>query len=79
MSELLYKELSDKIIGAYYNVYNTLGYGFLEKVYENAFLHELKSLGISVSSQVPIEVYYKNIKVGQYFADLLVEKGMEHG
>ncbi len=73
MQELLHKELSQKIIGAFYDVYNTLGYGFLEKVYENAFEFELKSMGISVQSQVPIEVFYKNAKVGQYYADLLID------
>lgn len=56
MTELLHKELSEKIIGAYYNVYNTLGYGFLEKVYENAFAIELRDLGITFHTQKPIEV-----------------------
>jgi len=72
MTELLHKELSERIIGAYYNVYNTLGYGFLEKVY-NAFAVELKSLGINFQTQKPIEVYYKSEKVGNYVADIIVE------
>jgi GxxExxY protein len=73
MSEFLHKDLSQKIIGLFYDVYNTLGYGFLEKVYENAFLYELKDHGFSVDSQVPIEVFYKNQKVGLYYADIVVE------
>ncbi len=73
MVELLHKELSDKIIGAYYNVYNTLGFGFLEKVYENAFAVELKSMNIIFYLQKPIEVYYKSEKVGNYLADIMVE------
>jgi len=73
MTELLHKELSELIIGAYYNVYNTLGYGFLEKVYENAFGVELKSLGIDFQTQKPIEVYFKSERVGNYVADIMVE------
>ncbi|MCC5917072.1 MAG: GxxExxY protein, partial [Cryomorphaceae bacterium] len=51
---MLHKETTDKIIKAFYNVYNTLGYGFLEKVYENSMLLELRSIGLSVEKQVPI-------------------------
>jgi GxxExxY protein len=61
MADFLHKELSQQIIGAFYDVYNTLGYGFLEKVYENAFLHELKIIGLNANPQVPIEVFYKGI------------------
>jgi GxxExxY protein len=70
---LLHEELSNKIIAAFFKVYNTPGYGFLEKVYENSLLHELITQGLNASSQFPIEVFYNNIKVGQYFADILVE------
>jgi GxxExxY protein len=49
-----------------------LGFGFLEKVYENALLVELREAGFNAFPQIPIEVYYKNIKVGNYFADILV-------
>jgi GxxExxY protein len=67
-------ELTKQIIKAFYTVYNTLGYGFLEKVYENALAIELGRLGIeAVQQQAPIDVYYAGYKVGQYFADLLVE------
>ena len=76
MKEFIHKELSQKVIGAFYSVYNALGYGFLEKVYENAFKHELELIGFNVQSQVPIEVFYRGIKVGQYFADLLIEKSI---
>ena len=64
MTEFLHKELSQKVIGAFYTVYKTLGYGFLEKVYENALAHELTLLNIEFKIQVPIEVYYKSQKVG---------------
>jgi len=66
-------DLSGKLIGAYYTVYNALGYGFLEKVYENSLFCELKERGIRVTRQQPIDVYYKGKKVGQYFADLVIE------
>jgi GxxExxY protein len=71
--ELLHKSLTDKIIKAYFKVYNTLGYGFLEKVYENALFIELKKAGLTVSKQQPIHVYYEGELAGEYFADLLVE------
>lgn len=55
-------------------MYNKLGFGFLEKVYENALLLELRENGLNGQQQIPIEVYYKKSKVGSYFADILVEK-----
>ncbi|ACM19172.1 PDDEXK_3 family protein [Geotalea daltonii FRC-32] len=70
---LKYKDLTEAVIGAFYRVYNALGYGFLEKVYENALLVELKKLGITVISQHPIQVFYDGNVVGEYFADLLVQ------
>lgn len=66
-------ELTEVIIGAFYDVYNALGYGFLERVYENALKHELKKRGLRVESQKPIKVYYDGVIVGEYFADLFVE------
>ena len=69
---MIHEELSDKIICAFYNVYNALGYGFLEKVYENALVIELKKLDLSVTQQERIKVYYEGILVGDYFADLVV-------
>ena len=74
MTEFIHKDLSKKVIGAFYTVYNTLGYGFLEKVYENALCVELKSQGVYVESQVAIEVFYKEERVGLYYADLLIDK-----
>jgi len=68
----LHSDLTETIIGCFYNVYNKLGFGFLEKVYENALLIELREAGLTASSQIPIEVYYKNEKVGNYYADLFV-------
>lgn len=73
MSEYLYKELSEKIIICFYKVYNTLGYGFLEKIYEKSLEIELKKNGIRVETQKPIKVYYEGNLVGDYFADMLVE------
>jgi len=58
--DLLHKEITEKIIKCYYKVYNTLGYGFLEKIYENAFALELQQNGLDVKCQFPIKVYYEN-------------------
>nr|WP_321392822.1 GxxExxY protein [uncultured Desulfuromusa sp.] len=60
-------------MGSAYAVGNTLVYGFLEKVYENALAHELVKVGLDVSRQQPIRVYYDGVAVGDYFADLVVE------
>lgn len=73
MKDILYKEISDSILKAYYAVYNQLGYGFLEKVYQNAMYFELKSKGLKVEAQKQIKVYFKNQLVGEYFADLSIE------
>jgi len=67
-----HSDLTKEIIGAFYDVYNNLGYGFLEKVYENALAIELKARGFHVEQQKPIRVYYCNQIVGEYFADLIV-------
>ena len=66
-------DLTQKIIGAFYTVYNSLGYGFLEKVYENALRLELQKVGLRVVSQYAINVFYDGQVVGEYFADLLIE------
>ena len=66
-------ELSEKIIGAAYEVSNILGVGFLEKVYENALNVELKLRGLKTLPQAPLKVYYKDELVGDYMADILVE------
>jgi len=71
--ELLHKDVTDLILKSFFNVYNTLGFGFLEKVYENAMLIELQSFNLNCTKQKPIEVFYKQKKVGDYFADIIVE------
>lgn len=70
---LLHQEITDKIINAYYRVYNTLGYGFLEKVYENAMAVALRKSGFKFEQQKNILVYFECEEVGDYYADLLVE------
>lgn len=67
-----YSELTDLIIKAYYIVYNKLGYGFLERIYENALLIELSKLGLKCIKQKPISVYYDGLIIGEYFADIIV-------
>lgn len=73
MNELRHDGLTEKIIEAFYTVYNTLGYGFLEKVYENALLIELRKLGLLAVAQFPIQIRYDGSVIGEYFADVLVE------
>jgi GxxExxY protein len=70
---MLYSEITDKIISAFYKVYNTLGFGFLEKVYENALALELRNAGCSVVQQQKIAVLYSGVVVGDYYADLIVD------
>jgi GxxExxY protein len=67
-------ELTEKIIGCSYKVHNSLGPGFLEKVYENALRIELEKLGLNVKQQEPISVLYDGHIVGEYYADLLIEQ-----
>jgi GxxExxY protein len=71
--KILYKEISYKIIGLAMDVRNELGYGFLEKVYENALMILLKESGIKAEQQVPVKVYFHNQIVGEYIADILIE------
>ena len=71
--ELLNKDLTDIILKTFYEVYNELGYGFLEKVYQNSLLIELRNKGLDVISQKKIKVFYKGNEVGEYYADLIVE------
>ena len=68
-----HSEITELIIRAFYDVYNTLGYGFLEKVYENALSIELREQDIKVEQQAPIKVNYRDKIVGEYFADLIIE------
>lgn len=70
---MLYKDLTGQIIKSFYTVYNHLGYGFLEKVYEHALQTELQKEELKCYSQYPIQVYYDDVVVGEYFADLMIE------
>ena len=65
--------LTEKVIGAVFEVSNTLGAGFLEKVYERALVTELGLRGVRAAAQVPLQVSYKGHEVGEYFADIVVE------
>jgi GxxExxY protein len=70
---LLHSETTGKIIGAAFEVWKILGYGFLEKVYENALVDELGRRDLHVQQQVALDVQYKGVLVGQYVADILVD------
>lgn len=69
----LHQDLTEEIIHVFYKVYNTLGYGFLEKVYEKAMLIELKAAGLEAINQYPVNVFYEEEIVGEYFADIMIE------
>jgi GxxExxY protein len=71
---LLHSELTGRIIEAAYEVYNELGFGFLEAVYEKALLIALRERGIQAERQVPINVFFHGQDVGYYEADLFVEE-----
>jgi len=70
---MLHPEITDKILKAFFKVNDTLGYGFLEKVYENAMKIELCKMGRKVEQQKNIRVYYDGIEVGDYFSDLIID------
>ena len=70
---ILYKDLSYKIIGLAMEVHSKLGYGFLEKVYENSMMLLFRREGIEAKQQAPIKVYFDGEVVGEFFADILVE------
>ena len=72
MSSILHQELTKSIIKIFFKVYIELGYGFLERVYQNALYYELKANGFHVEEQKKIKVYYKEIELGDYFADIIV-------
>lgn len=73
IEKLLYKELTHVVIGAFYAVYNALGYGFLESVYAAALTLELRRRGLQVKREVPVTVYYLSEPVAHYRVDMLVE------
>ncbi len=65
--------LTEKIIQSFYTVYNNLGYGFLEKVYENAMMIELNKIGLQAKAQSSINVKYNDKIIGEYFADIVID------
>ena len=69
---LLHSDITEKILSGFYTVYTTLGYGFLEKVYENSLMLELEELQLNSIQQATIKVFYNEKEVGNYFADILV-------
>jgi GxxExxY protein len=72
-SGLKHSELTDKVIGVFYDVFNELGHGFLESTYAEAMVVALEGARLNVAREVPVPVWFRGKKVGQYFADLLVE------
>ena len=72
MTDYLHSDLTSGVIKAFYDVYNELGFGFLEKVYENALAMELRQRGFTVDQQAPLPVWYHGHQVGAYYADLVV-------
>lgn len=68
-----HKDLTEKIIGCAYHVYNTMGSGFLESVYRNCLCISLRNAGFKVEAEVPIDVYFEGQPVGQFFADIIVD------
>ena len=71
--QLKHGALTEKIIGVFYDVYNELGHGFLESVYEEALLISLRECGLQVGRQVPIPVWFRGQKIGDFWADLVVD------
>jgi GxxExxY protein len=76
MPALQHEELTRQIIGCAYKVYNTMGFGFLESVYEKCMVIELEKLGLEVKEQQPITVLYEGRVVGEFFADLWVKEAV---
>ncbi len=69
----MYEELTERIIGCAFKVYNTMGFGYLESVYERCLLIELRKVGLTAESKIPITVFYEQQIVGEFIADILVE------
>ena len=76
MKKFPHQELTKSIIGIYYNVYNELGFGFLEKVYHKALLIELRQNGYKIDSEKKVNVYYKNEVVGEYIPDVIINEAV---
>jgi len=73
MGNFKHQDITEKIIGAAYNVHNNLGSGFLEKVYQNSLAIELRSLDFLFDMEKPIKVYYRGEIVGDYIADIIID------
>ena len=73
INNMKHEEITDKIIKIFYKIYNTLGYGFLEKVYEKAMIIEFNKMDLKYENQYPIKVYYEGNVIGDYIADFIVE------
>lgn len=71
---LRHSDLTDRIIGVFYDVYNELGHGFLESTYAEAMVIALEEAGLAVAQEVSVPVWFRGRKAGQYFADLMVEE-----
>ena len=71
---LKYSDLTERVIGIFYDVYNELGYGFLESTYSAAMVFALEECGLEVARQVPIPVWFRGRRIGPYFGDLVVER-----
>ena len=76
MKNYKHSEMTEKIIGAAYKVHNTLGSGFLEKVYQNSLVIEIRALGFGVEVEKPVKVYYHGEVVGNYVADIIVAENV---
>jgi GxxExxY protein len=74
--KLLGQKTTEQIIKAFYKVYNTHSFGFLEKVYQNSLLLELRRMGFYCEKQKPIKVFYEGEVVGEYFADIVVNNSV---
>ena len=73
-SKLNINEITELVIGSSFKIANTLGYGFVEKVYENSLTYELRKAGLIVEQQIPVKVFYEGIIVGEFIPDLIVDK-----
>ncbi|MFA5188869.1 MAG: GxxExxY protein [Patescibacteria group bacterium] len=73
MEEFLYEDLTEKIIGISFKVYNELGFGYREKVYHRAYAEEFKDQGISFKSEFPVRIFYLDRLIGKYYMDFVVE------
>jgi len=74
MAELLYKDLTEKVIKVFLDVYNRLGYGYSKDIYIEALAYEMHTQGLVYEKEIPIEIFYKEIKVGQYKLDFVIDE-----